>query len=103
MEQESFHGRLERLLKQNNLQQKDLAKMCGMSNNGISTWKATGSFPRADVAVKIADILNVSTDYLITGKLKEIDFDDELAYAISQLSVEKRHVVQAVVDSLSVF
>ena len=54
---ESFNERLERLLKQNNLQKKDIAEKCGISQNGISTWKATGTIPRADIAVKIAKCL----------------------------------------------
>ena len=100
---ESFYRRLERLLKDKGISKKDLAEKCGISNNGISTWGVTGAVPRADVAVKIAGILGVSTEYLITGKIPEIDTKDELAYSVSRLSPEKRRVIQVVVDALDVF
>ena len=59
--------------------------------------------PRADIAVKIAAALGVTVEYLITGELPEIDKTDKLAYDVSMLPEKKRHVVQAVIDSLSAF
>lgn len=103
MRTELFFERLERLLKDRNIQQKELAEKCNISSNGISTWKVTGSYPRADVAVKIAGVLGVSVEYLITGNIPDVDCKDELAYTVSMLPKNKRRVVQAVVDSLSVF
>lgn len=103
MNNETFITRLERLMENKGLQQKDLAKKAGISSNGISTWKITGTFPRADVAVKIAEILDVTVEYLITGCMPNIDKKDELAYTVSQLCSKKRSIVQAVVDSLDVF
>lgn len=102
---ESFNERLERLLKQNNLQKKDIAEKCGISQNGISTWKATGTIPRADIAVKIAKCLNVTTEYLVTGELSELDDTqkNELAYQVASLSAEKQKLVKALVDALEVF
>ena len=102
---ESFNERLERLLKQNNLQKKDIAEKCGISQNGISTWKATGTIPRADIAVKIANCLNVTTEYLVTGELPELDNTkkNELAYQVASLSAEKQKLVKALVDALEVF
>lgn len=102
---ESFNERLERLLKQNNLQKKDIAEKCGISQNGISTWKVTGTIPRADIAVKIAKCLNVTTEYLVTGELSELDDTqkNELAYQVASLSAEKQKLVKALVDALEVF
>lgn len=100
---ELFYERLERLIKDRGIQQKELADGCGISSNGISTWKVTGSIPRADVAIKIAKYLDVSVEYLITGEFPGIDDNDELAYAVSRLSDKKRRVVQAVIDSLRDF
>ena len=102
-EKETFCGRLERIMKEKKILQKELAEKAGISNNGISTWKVTGVIPRADVAVKIATVLGVTVEYLVTGEIPGIDEKDELAYSVSKLSVEKRRVVQALVDSLEVF
>lgn len=100
---ELFYERLERLIKDKGVQQKDLAENCGISSNGISTWKVTGTLPRADIAIKIAKYLDVSVEYLITGELSGIDKNDVLAYTVSRLSAKKRNVVQAVIDSLEDF
>ena len=103
MDNEAFIERLERLLEDKGLQQKDLAEKVGISSNGISTWKITGTLPRADVAVKIARILDVTVEYLITGNIPHIDETDELAYVVSKLCTKKRSIVQAVIDALDVF
>lgn len=103
MNDETFIERIERLMADRGLQQKDLAGKAGISSNGISTWKITGAFPRADIAVKIADILGVTVEYLVTGHIPNIDKNDELAYTVSKLCAKKRSIVQAVVDSLDVF
>lgn len=53
---ETFADRLERLLVERKMQKAELAERIGFSANGISTWKATGTIPRADIAVKIAKL-----------------------------------------------
>ena len=103
MNNATFIKRLERLMEDKGIPQKELAKKVGISSNGISTWKITGALPRADIAVKIADILGVTVEYLVTGHIPNIDKNDELAYAVSKLCTKKRSIVQAVVDSLDVF
>lgn len=101
--EETFIERLERLLVQKNLQRKDLAQFCNISLNGISTWKITGTIPRADIAIKIAKFLNVSVEYLINGELQNIDTSDKLAFQVSCLSPEKREVIQTLIKALEVF
>ena len=99
---EQFSERLERLLKNKNMQKKELADKCGISSNGISTWKVTGSYPRADIAVKIAKVLGVSVEYLVTGKLPNIEYNDGLAYTVSRLPEKKRKFIKTMIESLSV-
>lgn len=103
MRTEMFYERLERLLKDKDIQQKELAEYCGISSNGISTWKVTGTIPRADVAIKMAECLGVSVEYLITGQISSIDIKDELAYSVATLPENKRRVIKAVIDSLESF
>lgn len=100
---ELFYERLDRLMKEKNIQQKDLAEKCGISSNGISTWKATGSYPRADVAVKIAKVLGVSVEYLVTGKIPNVEYEDALAYDVSRQPEKKRRFIKTIIDSLSAF
>lgn len=95
---ETFNDRLEKLLKERNLQKKDLADAIGISANGISTWKATGTIPRADIAIKIARYLNVSVEFLVLGETGTTK--DELAYIVAGLSEKKQKVIHAVIELL---
>lgn len=100
---ESFNERFERLLNERGLQKKDIAGVCGISRNGISTWKATGTVPRADIAVKIAGALGVTTEYLITGEIPGIAQTapgEDLARRIISMPENKRAVVRALLDAL---
>ena len=48
---------------------KELAAKAGLNAGSISNYlKENSSIPSADIAVKIADALNVSVEYLVTGK-----------------------------------
>ena len=63
-----FVDRLERLLKENHLSQSALADMVQIRRPTISDWKKNGSFPTADVAVRIAKALHTTVEYLVTGE-----------------------------------
>lgn len=65
---ETFAERLEQLLKENNLTQARLADIVQIRRLTISDWKRQGTFPPADVAVKIAKTLHTSVEYLVTGE-----------------------------------
>lgn len=62
-----FQERLNKLLKDNNLFQSDLAEYVGYTTQAISRWCRGETEPDLNSLVKIANFFNVSTDYL-TGK-----------------------------------
>ena len=99
---ETFNDRLERLLADKKMQKKELAEKIGVSQNGISTWKATGVIPRADIAIKIAKELDVSVEYLVTGELSEVK-NNRLALQIASLSEDKQKIIKALADALELF
>lgn len=79
---ETFADRLERLLVERKMQKAELAERIGFSANGISTWKATGTIPRADIAV-------------IFGTYEGIDTKkDSLAYKIAKLPENKKRLLK---------
>ena len=43
----------------------------GFSQSTIATWKSRNTFPKADDLYKIADYLNVSMEWLLTGEIKD--------------------------------
>ncbi|MFZ2635544.1 MAG: helix-turn-helix transcriptional regulator [Rectinemataceae bacterium] len=45
-----------------------IADKVGKSETTVSGWRGTGVLPRADDAVKIANAVGMSVEYLVTGK-----------------------------------
>lgn len=106
----SFWKNVENELEYQNISRKDLAKRAGFAVSGISLGITNNSVPYADVAVRIADVLNVSVEYLVTGKNNEKttlspqlnqlfsnilqldDYDLESIRALVQRFVEKEHI-----------
>jgi transcriptional regulator with XRE-family HTH domain len=64
----TFAERLERLIKEKKTSQKAVAEYAGLTGQSITEWKKEGTIPRADVALKMAEFLHVSVEYLVTGK-----------------------------------
>ena len=54
------------LRKQNSMTQKELAEKLGCSDKAISKWERGESVPSIAVLKAVADIFNVTVDYLIT-------------------------------------
>lgn len=62
---DKFSYRLTVLLDENNMSQTQLAKKIGTSNVTICRYLTGERVPRLDVVTKIADVFNVSLDYLL--------------------------------------
>lgn len=69
---ENFSRRLSTLLDENNMTQTQLAKEVGTSNVTICRYITGERTPRIDVLTKIANVFNVSLDYLL-GFTKEFE------------------------------
>ena len=98
---ENFNERFERLLSEKNRSKADIADAVGMSRTGMSSWKDNDRIPRADVAVKIAKILDVPVDYLVLGE--EIGLkpgNEKLPSKLQELSHSQQSVVDSLVDLL---
>ena len=63
--------RIFQLLKSKGRMQKELAAYTGISTAAISDWKTHGTNPSSDKIVAIAEFLDVSPEYLLTGKESE--------------------------------
>jgi transcriptional regulator with XRE-family HTH domain len=79
----TFSKRLEALIKENKTTQKALADFAKIRQASISDWKNNGSFPRADIAIAIADFLQCSVKWLITGVKDRQD----------EFSIEERNLI----------
>lgn len=85
---------------------KELSARTGISSRTIEGYlNARGSIPPADIAVKIAQVLNVSVEYLITGdsnlnyKNNRLN-NNSLEEKIALLSIEKRKILRGFVNLL---
>ena len=80
----------QRLLDEKGLKNADVARATGISNMTLSDWKRGKSVPKSDKMRKIAEYLNVSADYLTTGK--ETELTAEMAEIDLELSQMKERI-----------
>ena len=103
------------LLDQKGLKNADVARATGISNMTLSDWKRGKSVPKSDKMRKIAEYLNVSVDYLMTGKdgvfTKEIAETDakllfmnkeikKYALKLNNLPKEKQKIIMDLIDQI---
>ena len=88
---EKFSYRLTVLLDENNMTQTQLAKKIGTSNVTICRYLTCERLPRLDVVTKIADVFNISLDYLLglsddkTVQNSDENYDLDIAMSIGKL------------------
>ena len=80
----------QRLLDEKGLKNADVARATGISNMTLSDWKRGKSVPKSDKMRKIAEYLNVSVYYLMTGK--EMEFTAEMAEIDLEISQMKERI-----------
>ena len=98
---ENFNDRFERLIAEKGKNKADIADAVGISRTGMSSWKDNDRIPRADVAVKIAKILDVPVDYLVLGEDVGLKPGNEkLPGRLNELSQAQQAVVNSLVDLL---
>lgn len=72
-----FSERLKELRKQARLTQVELAGKLGIVQSSYADWERGKKKPTQDNLVKIAQVLNVSVDYLVgNSEEKTVDFDN---------------------------
>lgn len=68
-----FSERLKALRKECGISQRALAQRLGVSQQAVAKWEAASSTPGPNALATIADVLGVSSDYLLG---RERDFQD---------------------------
>lgn len=100
----NFIDRLELVLKQKNITKTELANKLNIRWPTLSEWAKNGSIPAADIALKIADYLNVSLEWLITGKEKENTItmeQKELLELCAKLTPEQSATIKTVIETMA--
>ena len=73
---------------------KEFAAKVGISVSTLNIYLYRNSIPAADVAVKMAKVLNVTTEYLITGE------ETKTAKASTELQAMQKREIYYLVESL---
>lgn len=68
MDEMKLGTRIAELRKENNITQFELAEKLGVTDRAVSKWETGGSYPDITLIVQIADMFNVSVDFLLKGK-----------------------------------
>lgn len=88
------------LRKQKGFSQGELGKLIGTSGDIVGRYERNVITPSIEVIIKIADVLNVSIDYLV-GKT-DMELDNTMLkrlQAISKLPVKEKECVYLLLDS----
>lgn len=79
--------RIRDLRKQKRMSQTELAKSAGVSQTTVTAWETGKAEPSSSAVTKLADIFNVTTDYLLgkpeMKKETDIDLDNALDNAVA--------------------
>ena len=74
----SYGERLMSARKEKELSREELGKLCGITGRTIQNYELGHVTPnRIDVSQRLADVLDISVDYLIYGEKEETELTDE--------------------------
>lgn len=80
-----FYERFREICKQKNTTATAVVKALGLSSGNMTNWK-NGRKPKTDIALKIANYLNVSVEYLMGESIKKenptANSDETLMFAL---------------------
>jgi len=98
-----FLENVDELLKQKGKRRTWIATETGIALSTINSWFSKDILPRVDDALKVAQLLNVSLDYLITGKGMPAGNDPALRNIINFLREQNHETLMHIESSLTLF
>lgn len=93
-----FHERLKAVREKKDIKQKDAAAKIGIKNNTLSSYESGDRKPDYDTLIKLADLYEVSIEYLLRGKESTINEKGNLYFfdmeGLTEEEIEdiKRHI-----------
>jgi len=102
----SIGKQIQKLRKENNLNQSQLAEKIGVSLTQLQRYENKGVQPPADILRKLADAFNVSIDFIVYGnseeKAQQSIKDNELLSqfkAVEQLNGKDKATIKDIIDA----
>ena len=103
---EGFAKRLRELRKQKDLSQSELGKLASLHYTHIGRYERGASRPSGDTLKRLADVLGVTSDYLLEGAADEAAkarFEDhellQQFQEVERLSDDDKHVIKRLLDA----
>ena len=95
-----FVKRIDSQLEKMGIKRAQFLRLVGLPRNAIGNWNERGNIPSGDVCVKIADFLNVSVDWLISGEEIEGLSNEErwLLKQWEQITPEQKDTVRTLLE-----
>lgn len=90
-----FGDRLKDIRKKAGLNQSDLAKQLGLDRSTIAKYEVNASTPPDDIKIRIANIFNVSLDYLLCQTDNPDRAGEESALILSGIEIEMVAIFRA--------
>lgn len=98
-----FNTRLSEILEEKGIKQADLSRKTGLSTALISNYMTGKASPSLDYALKIANALGITLDYLVGRKSDSLSkVQMALLYDFDLLNEEGQNVLTVVLNSLKV-
>ena len=94
----NFWERVQELIDLKNYERKKISLEAGFNYSNIGKGIKTNSYPAADTAVRIAKLLNVSVEYLVTGEESAMNDNKE-----EKVILQKLHEYRDVINILETF
>lgn len=85
-----FGRKLRKLRKDNNLTQKQLADKLEITKATVSAYETNAKYPSIEVLIKISNIFNVSSDYLL-------GFSEKTEFQNSNLTDEQNIIIEEII------
>ncbi|MFQ6367189.1 helix-turn-helix domain-containing protein [Lactococcus lactis] len=95
-----FAEQLKTLRKINGLTQKELAEKLKIKQNSYSDWENGKSEPNIEMLVRISDYFDVSLDYLMGGKMKNIT--EEFSLCLKKLRMKRKLSQKQIAEELKI-
>lgn len=75
--------------KKNGWSQEDLAEKLGVSRQAVSKWEGAQSIPDLQKIVRLAEVFNVSTDFLLKDEMEPADRPEKTAFENQDTELDK--------------
>jgi len=94
-----FVQRIDEILERNTKKRAELLRDLNLPRNSITNWSNRGNVPAGDICIKIADYLNVSVEWLVTGREGEVSNEEKKLLAQWKLlTADQKDTVLTLMD-----